>query len=139
MPNLRRKVLNWLTIKRFRLPRKRSKTRENTEPDACNSEVLEPSEKHDASLQRQNFQKPTAPTEPNHVSPSDPEPSVSDLSQEVRLTATHAVACGGFADIYRGEWDSNKGEKPIQVRPRLILLNPVPQNSDHLTTFSRSP
>ena len=55
--------------------------------------------------------------------------AIPDITDDVRITSAEVAACGGCADIYRGEWtvayagrDGLKGTLTLTVRPFAILL-----------------
>jgi len=71
----------------------------------------------------------------NSLPPGPDEVQVPDLSNAIRINDPHHVYCGGFADIYRGEWiqevlgpDQRVEEKITQAR--IFPLSHVIVSSD---------
>ena len=52
---------------------------------------------------------PSSLSDTRVLSPGPDEMQVPDLSNAIRINDPHHVYCGGFADIYRGEWRDTPG------------------------------
>ena len=51
----------------------------------------------------------------------DGVPVELDLSHQVEKKGTRAVATGGFAEVWRGEWHVPPGPTPLQVRILVVI------------------